>query len=100
MPGEAAAAPHGPAGCSDARRFELELEFVQCLASPDYLNCERPFSDLIISDCRAHACGGVRELLADSPKAPVCGRRASAIRHSEQSCACELPRLFAVLAEA
>mmetsp|Transcript_3414 Transcript_3414/g.9877 ORF Transcript_3414/g.9877 Transcript_3414/m.9877 type:complete len:137 (-) Transcript_3414:3082-3492(-) len=38
MPGEAAAAPHGPAGCSDARRFELELEFVQCLASPDYLN--------------------------------------------------------------
>lgn len=27
------------AGCSETRRFELELEFVQCLASPDYLNC-------------------------------------------------------------
>lgn len=25
-------------GCSDTQRFELELEFVQCLASPDYLN--------------------------------------------------------------
>lgn len=26
-------------GCSDAARFELELEFVQCLANPKYLNC-------------------------------------------------------------
>jgi hypothetical protein len=26
-------------GCSDAERFELELEFVQCLANPKYLNC-------------------------------------------------------------
>lgn len=25
-------------GCSDTQRFELELEFVQCLASPEYLN--------------------------------------------------------------
>lgn len=28
-------------GASDARRFTLELEFVQCLANPAYLNCER-----------------------------------------------------------
>ena len=28
-------------GCSDAERFQLELEFVQCLANPHYLNCER-----------------------------------------------------------
>lgn len=27
-------------GCSDKRRFELELEFVHCLANPGYLNCE------------------------------------------------------------
>ena len=27
-------------GCSDAERFQLELEFVQCLANPHYLNCE------------------------------------------------------------
>ena len=40
MPGEAAVQAQGAAGCSDARRFELELEFVQCFASPDYLNCE------------------------------------------------------------
>ena len=26
-------------GCSDERRFLLELEFVQCLSSPQYLNC-------------------------------------------------------------
>lgn len=25
-------------GCEDSRRFELELEFMQCLASPHYLN--------------------------------------------------------------
>lgn len=28
-------------GCSDSKRFELELEFVQLLANPAYLNCER-----------------------------------------------------------
>lgn len=27
-------------GCSDKRRFELELEFLHCLANPGYLNCE------------------------------------------------------------
>ncbi len=27
------------AGCSDRERFALELEFVQCLANPHYLNC-------------------------------------------------------------
>lgn len=27
-------------GCSDGRRFELELEFLHCLANPGYLNCE------------------------------------------------------------
>lgn len=27
-------------GCSDQRRFELELEFLHCLANPGYLNCE------------------------------------------------------------
>lgn len=27
-------------GCSDKERFALELEFVQCLANPQYLNCE------------------------------------------------------------
>ena len=26
-------------GCTDAKRFELELEFLQCLANPGYLNC-------------------------------------------------------------
>ena len=28
-------------GCDDRRRFELELEFLHCLANPGYLNCER-----------------------------------------------------------
>lgn len=27
-------------GCSNQKRFELELEFVQCLSSPQYLNCK------------------------------------------------------------
>jgi len=27
------------AGCSDDTRFQLELEFVQCLANPRYINC-------------------------------------------------------------
>lgn len=27
-------------GCDDRRRFELELEFLHCLANPGYLNCE------------------------------------------------------------
>ena len=27
-------------GAADAERFQLELEFVQCLANPNYLNCE------------------------------------------------------------
>jgi hypothetical protein len=27
-------------GCGDRQRFELELEFVHCLANPGYLNCE------------------------------------------------------------
>lgn len=31
----------GPAetGVSDDKRFAIELEFVQCLANPHYLNC-------------------------------------------------------------
>jgi len=29
-------------GCDDRRRFELELEFLHCLANPGYLNCEPP----------------------------------------------------------
>lgn len=28
------------AGVSDRDRFIAELEFVQCLASPQYINCE------------------------------------------------------------
>ena len=27
-------------GCSDALRFQLELEFLQSLANPRYINCE------------------------------------------------------------
>lgn len=27
-------------GCSDQERFVMELEFIQCLANPFYLNCE------------------------------------------------------------
>jgi hypothetical protein len=27
-------------GCNDKRRFELELEFLHCLANPGYLNCK------------------------------------------------------------
>jgi hypothetical protein len=27
-------------GASDRERFELELEFLQCLANPQYLHCE------------------------------------------------------------
>ncbi len=46
MPGAEQASIHGAAGCSDARRFQLELEFVQCLASPDYLNCANTTSAL------------------------------------------------------
>lgn len=26
-------------GCSDEARFVMELEMVQCLANPHYLNC-------------------------------------------------------------
>jgi hypothetical protein len=32
-------ATEADAGCSDAVRFQLELEFVQCLANPRYVNC-------------------------------------------------------------
>lgn len=28
-------------GVPDARRFAVELEFVQCLASPHYVNCKQ-----------------------------------------------------------
>ena len=28
-------------GCSDRERFQLELEFVQSLANPHYINCAR-----------------------------------------------------------
>lgn len=34
-----AAAAGGRNDDDEARRFEVELEFVQCLASPSYLNC-------------------------------------------------------------
>ena len=27
-------------GCSDEKRFMLELEFIQCLSNPQYLNCK------------------------------------------------------------
>lgn len=27
-------------GCSDEKRFLLELEFIQCLSNPHYLNCK------------------------------------------------------------
>lgn len=35
----AAASAGGRNDDDEARRFEVELEFVQCLASPSYLNC-------------------------------------------------------------
>lgn len=45
-PAAAAAGPKaaGPSaaelcGCSDQARFVMELEMVQCLANPHYLNC-------------------------------------------------------------
>lgn len=27
-------------GCTDKERFQLELEFVQCLSSPQYIHCK------------------------------------------------------------
>ena len=40
MEADRRAAAEEDTGCSDAERFGLELEFVQCLANPQYLNCE------------------------------------------------------------
>ena len=33
-------------GCTNKERFVIELEFIQCLANPQYLNCT--FSDATI----------------------------------------------------
>lgn len=33
--------PEAETGCSGTKRFEIELEFVQCLANPHYINCEQ-----------------------------------------------------------
>jgi mediator of RNA polymerase II transcription subunit 31 len=41
------------AGCSDAVRFQLELEFVQCLANPRYVNCASPPRSPVAAVCRA-----------------------------------------------
>ena len=37
---ETAVAGPRETGCSEEERFRLEMEFVQCLANPDYLHCE------------------------------------------------------------
>ena len=42
-------------GCSHEQRFGLELEFVQCLANPHYLNCEALSAERIREDACLHA---------------------------------------------
>lgn len=37
-------------------RFQMELEFIQCLASPAYLNCEALCRFISALLCVAHAC--------------------------------------------
>lgn len=41
----------------DAQRFEVELEFVQCLASPGYLNC---------TSANSHSVRNVKSLCRDT----------------------------------
>ena len=41
-------------GCSERQRFELELEFLHCLANPGYLNCEAPC--WLLLGCRLRGC--------------------------------------------
>ena len=43
------------AGCAEDERYLLELEFVQCLSNPQYLNCAAPSSTLLHEDTKVAA---------------------------------------------
>lgn len=69
-------------------RFQLELEFVQCLANPNYLNCEWCCDQKL---SQLHVCQSLTEILC------VCVSSSGSERHPEGQILHQLPEVPAVL---
>jgi hypothetical protein len=88
----------GELGCSDIARFQCDLEFVQCLANPNYVNCKWVLVHLYTC---VSACTCARLCLHRSTHRSLPQKcRASAVWQAARPRILGVPSIFGVLAAA